>query len=224
MNDAPSIKAWDIWTQSHFKATERHVTKHSKKYLEENYNMKSKEPVLSEEIDKQKANYASAELLQSVCYEDYRRLLDTYDKIYEKINIALAFCGIILLVIVSNFDYTIVSRIIKCSSKLELFPLLLIVVCSLLSTFLIVWSVVQLLLLMRSKLLSVFDSITLRNEELYRQSIEVSSVWLIDKYTRIIALLRPEIDKKQKAFDKAIIKIIVSTLCYAFVLIIEKGL
>lgn len=173
-----------------------------------------------------KSNYPSAELLQNTCYEDYRRVLDTYDKIYEKVNIALAFSGVILLVVMSSFDYTIITRILSLSkpSNLELFSLLTLLLCSLASAVLIVWSVIQLLLLIRSKKLTVFDSIAVRNEEIYRETKAIASVWLIDKYTQATAALRPVISKKQKSFDSAVLKIIISLLCYAVVVVIQKGL
>lgn len=179
---------------------------------------------VSTENIKTKADYPSAELLQSTCYEDYRRVLDTYDKIYEKVNIALAFSGIILLVVMSSFDYTIIGRIIDTPSNLELFSLLALLLCSFASAVLVVWSVIQLLLLIRSKELTVFDSIAVRNEELYRETKEVASVWLIDKYTQSIAALRPKISEKQKSFDSAVLKIIIGLMCYAVVIIIQKGL
>lgn len=170
------------------------------------------------------ANYPSAELLQNICYEEYRRVLGTYDKIYEKVNIALAFSGIILLVVMSSFDYTIICRIVAVQSSLELFSLLMLLLCSLASTVLIVWSVIQLLLLIRSKELTVFDSIAVRNEELYRETKETASVWLIDKYTQSVAALRPEIRIKQKSFDSAILKIVIGLICFAVVMVIQKGM
>ena len=182
--------------------------------------MEEEKAVLSEK----KPDYPSAELLQSTCYEDYKRVLDTYDKVYEKVNIALAFSGVILLVVMSSFDYTIITRILSKPSNLELFSLLALLLCSLVSAVLIVWSVIQLLLLIRSKKLTVFDSIAVRNEEIYRETKEIASVWLIDKYTQAIAALRPEISKKQKSFDSAVLKIIIGLLCYAVVMIIQKGL
>lgn len=172
---------------------------------------------------KEKSQYPSAEMLQRTCYEDYRRVLDTYDKIYEKVNIALAFSGIILLVIMSNFDYTIIMRIIECASKLELFSLLLLVATSCSGAIFIVCAVIQLLLLMRSKTIVVFDSISVRSEALYKETVEVSSMWLIEKYTQAIAFLRPEIDKKQKLYDKAVMRIIIAVLCYGISMLIEKG-
>ena len=174
--------------------------------------------------DKKKVMYPSAEILQNTCYEDYRRVLETYDKIYEKVNIALAFSGIILLVIMSSFDYTIVVRICSCNSTLGLFSLLLYFLCSLASAVLIIWAVIQLLLLMKSKPLKVFDSISARNEELYYKQVDVTSMWLIDKYTKAIVALRLEIEEKQQRFDAAVTMIVVALLIYAFEVVIKKGL
>ena len=39
---------------------------------------------------KKETKYPSAEIVQSACLEDYKRCLESYDKIYEKVNIALA--------------------------------------------------------------------------------------------------------------------------------------
>ena len=67
------------------------------------------EKVIGEE--KQAVQYPSAEFVQQACFEDYHRLIDTYDKIYEKVNVTLAFCGIILLVILGSVNYTYVADI-----------------------------------------------------------------------------------------------------------------
>lgn len=48
--------------------------------------------------------YPSAEFLYSVSLEDYNRVLSNYDKIYDRINVALTLCGVILIVILSNVD------------------------------------------------------------------------------------------------------------------------
>jgi len=170
-----------------------------------------------------KIKYPSAELLQSPCYEDYKRLIDTYDKIYEKVNIALAFCGIALLVILNSFDYTMITEMFCALSKLELFSLLTLLFSSLASTICMVWAVIQLLLLMHSRTVTVFDSIAARNEEIYRWSPDEAALWLIDKYTYAVSELRTIISAKQKKFDSAIIKIMISILAYAIFLIIEKG-
>ena len=175
--------------------------------------------------DKQTENkYPSAEMLQQACHDDYFRLIDTYDKIYEKVNVTLAFCGVILLVILGSVDYTCFSKLCKAQSNLELFSLLIFLICSLGSSVCIIWAVVQLLSLMRSKAIPVIDSVDIRNEEIYRWSIEAASVWLIDKYTLVISNLRTIISDKQSKYDSAVTKIVIALVLYTVVLVIEKGM
>ena len=175
-------------------------------------------------IEKTNPHYPSAKMLQATCYEDYRRVIDTYDKIYEKTNIALGISGIILLAIISNCDYTIVIRIANTKNNLELFSLLVFIICSFASAVLIIWTVIQLMMLMRSRSITVFDSVSIRDVELYREKEENAAVWIIDKYTQAINELRPIIIKKQKILDSSITKIVVALLCYAVSIIIKKGL
>lgn len=180
------------------------------------------EKVIGEE--KQAIQYPSAEFVQQACFEDYHRLIDTYDKIYEKVNVTLAFCGIILLVILGSVNYTYVADICRTKSNLELFSLFILLLCSVASAVCIIWAVIQLLLLMRSKTLPVFDSIDIRNEEIYRWNPDAAAVWLIDKYTIAITGLRTAIAEKQKRYNSAVTKIMVALLLYSIVLIIEKGI
>lgn len=180
------------------------------------------EKIIGEE--KQNVQYLSAEFLQQACFEDYHRLIDTYDKIYEKVNITLAFCGIILLVIIGSVNYTYVADICRTQSNLELCSLLLLLLCSVASAVCIIWAVIQLLLLMRSKALTVFDSIGIRNEEIYRWNPDAAALWLIDKYTIAVTGLRKVIAEKQKRYDTAVTKIVIALLLYSVVLIIEKGI
>ena len=173
---------------------------------------------------KKKIQYPSAELVQQACFEDYCRLINTYDKRYDKVNITLTFCGVILLVILGSVDYTWIADISKTNSNLELFSLLLLLLSSALSIVFIVWAVIQLLLLMQSKTLSVFDSVDIRNEGIYFWNPDAAAVWLIDKYTIAIAGLRTAIEEKQRKYDSSVIKIIISLILYSLILIIEKGI
>lgn len=172
---------------------------------------------------KEKVQYPAAELVQQACFDDYRRLIDTYDKIYEKVNISLAFCGIVLLVILGSVDYTYISAICRTQSSSDLFSLIVRFSCSVISAICIVWAVVQLLLLMRSKALSVFDSTAVRNDEIYRWDSDAAAVWLIDKYTIVVENLRSTITDKQKKYDSAVTKVIIALLLYSIFLIVEKG-
>ena len=49
--------------------------------------------------------HQSCFLLDS-CFQDYQRIQDNYNKIYEKINIALAFSGVILTIMLGAFDFS----------------------------------------------------------------------------------------------------------------------
>ena len=172
---------------------------------------------------KKKIKYPAAEIVQSACLEDYKRCLDVYDKIYNKINIALAFCGVILLVILSSFDYTVIYKIIDVPSKMELFSLLIYIVCSVTSTVCIIWAVIKLLLMMRSQKVSVFDSVACRNDEIYNYEPDEASLWLVDKYTIAIQDLKEINDRKNKAFNTVIVKIVIAILAYSLVIVINKG-
>lgn len=175
------------------------------------------------QLRKRQSKYPSAAIVHSACYEDYKRCLDTYDKIYEKINIALAFCGIILLVILSSFDYTNILKITQNITKLELFSLLLYLICSAVSIICIVWSVIKLLLMLRSRTVTVFDSIACRNEKVYELIEEDAALWLIDKYTIAINELKIINNKKHKEYNAVIIKIVISLLAYAVVITMNRG-
>lgn len=168
-------------------------------------------------------NYPSAELLHPACFEDYKRLIDTYDKIYEKVNIALVFCSVIFLIILNDFDYTLLFETFNTKSNLELFSILVLFICSTISVIFMVWAVIELLLLTRSKSIIVFDSIAIRNDEIYNLPNDQASLWLIDKYTTVVFELRTIIFNKQKKYDSAVVKIVISILSYAFVVIIGKG-
>lgn len=171
-----------------------------------------------------KEMYSSAELLQQSCFEDYHRLLNTYDKIYEKINFALAFCGVVLFVIVGTVDYMYLVELFNAKDSFEVFTLLIYTVSSFVSAILIILAVIQLLLLMRSKEIVVFNSIDIRNEGIYKWSPQDASTWLIDKNTLVVSKMRPVVNQKQKKFDAIMIKIVISLILCAISMIIKKGI
>lgn len=169
---------------------------------------------------KSNIKYPSAELMQTACYEDYRRCLETYDKIYEKTNIALAFCGAVLVVFLSNIDFEMINKM-KDTQGHELFFQHIELICVLVSTGLIVWSVVQLLLLMRSQTIYVFDSIAARNEEIYNLQPNEAALWLIDNYTFATNEQREINNNKHEQYNSAIVKIVLSLLLYAITCFIK---
>ena len=66
-----------------------------------------------------KTRYPSAKTIQSACLDDYKDSLDTYNKIYERVNFALAFCGTVLIFMLPTYDFTVFSKLISTPSKLE---------------------------------------------------------------------------------------------------------
>lgn len=174
-------------------------------------------------IKKENNMYPSAELVRDVCAEDYKRLFDTYDKIYDKVNIALVFCSVVLIAIVPIVDYTVIQRIIDNTSKLELLSLVLFLIFSVVSIVTMVWAIIQLLLIMRGKKLYTVDTVAIRNENLYNETVTDASMWLIDKYTICINELKQTIKQKQKSYDSAIVKIIISIIAFVIASIIAKG-
>lgn len=169
------------------------------------------------------AHYPSACLLQGACFEDYKRVLETYNKIYDKINIALVFSGVVLVVILQAFDYTLFFKWGPNSSRMEILFIFVQLLCMITSSVSIVWAVVQLLLLTRSQRLPVFDSIAIRNIKIYNESPETAALWLIDKYTTAVSEMVKISQSKQKVFDTAVVKIVISISVYAFLIILQKG-
>ena len=172
--------------------------------------------------------FPSAELLQVTCFEEYKRILDMYYKIYDKVNVSLVFCGTLFLIFFSNYDFSILAAAIKGCINKDIKDLSLWYICdSILSAgcfFLLVWSVIQLILLLKSKPLDVLDIIEIRNRIVYIKPVDIASAWLIGMYTDAVNKLLPLVNKKQKRYDCAIIKIIICLLLYAVELVIQKGM
>lgn len=167
--------------------------------------------------------YPSAHLLQMACYNDYSSIASHYDKIYDRINIALSFCGVILLVVIKSLDYSVAVNLFSSASREVLFYSMFHVISYVISSILLIWALIQLLLLTRSRPLQQFDSRAIRNAEIYRKSEEEASVWLIQKYTDVIVSLRKETEKKQKKFNSALLKLVISIFAFLGVLITRKG-
>lgn len=178
----------------------------------------------SDENSSDLKQYPSAEMLKIDCYNDYIRLLDTYDKIYTKVNIALAFSGTVILAMVSKFDYNIIFDLIACKNKSELFVQLLYLFSSVIATCCSFWSLIQLLILLKGKQLVVFNSIDIRNKKIYEKETNNAALWLIDKYTTAVCSLKIIIEKKQNKYDLAISLLVVSIIAYCISIIAQKGI
>ncbi len=166
--------------------------------------------------------YPSAEFLYSVSLEDYNRVLSNYDKIYDRINIALALCGVILIVILSNIDIT---ALLKWNSYSDLKKIVVSIyaICAVGSAVLIIIAVIRFLLLSKSKEILSFDSNSIKTESLYKEKVEDAALWVTLQYIRVINDIRNKTKEKQKVFDTATIQIIISLLAYVISMLIHNG-
>lgn len=172
----------------------------------------------NQELDK----YPSAEFLYSVSLEDYNRVLSNYDRIYDRINIALTLCGVVLIVILSNIDITAILNW-NGYTNLEKMAVGIYGVCAIGSSVLIIIAVIRLLLLARSKEILSFDSNSIKTEALYKEKLEDSALWVTLQYIRVINDIRDKIKEKQKVFNMATIQVIIALLAYVISMLIHNG-
>lgn len=174
-------------------------------------------------IQEKKNDYPSAELLLGPCMEDYQRIQDNYNKIYEKINIALAFSGIILTIMLGNINLEKASILTQNMRVGELILIIVELGCTVGSVGLVLLATIKMLILLLGRIVSVFKSEDLRNNEIYREENQYSALWMIDKYTTIVSEMRPIVQRKQKKYDRAIVIMIIGVVLYAVSIILQKG-
>ena len=165
-------------------------------------------------------SYPSAELLQNLCYNEYMRQISTYDKIYDRVNIALSICAIMLTGIARGFDYTIFLNYDK--TRIDLIVLLKIL-SSVSGLIMIVWAVIYLIWMLRSRKLIMFDIEEVCKQKKYMDPINEVSVWLITLFTASACELKKVNDRKIRRLDSVIIKIIIAMVSYIILIILNKG-
>ena len=69
--------------------------------------------------ENREVTYPSAKIILDATYQDYIRLLNSYDKIYDKINIMLAFVGVILATFVTVVDFNVFNGTVDKLTRLE---------------------------------------------------------------------------------------------------------
>lgn len=175
-------------------------------------------------MKKKKRNYPSAVMLKEDCYNEYTRIIETYDSLYNKVNVALAFCVVVLIAITADADYTKVSMIFKTNDLYLCFYYCSYYVALTIALGCIISSVIRLLGLMRGRKVTVFDSIAVRNLEIYRSEEENAALWLIEKYTDAIFSLQRAVEEKQNKYDKAIMLVIIAIIAYAVTALMKKGI
>ena len=182
----------------------------------------SEENTTVEEVS-ESSDYPSACFLLDSCVQDYQRLQENYNRIYDKINVALAFVGVVLTIMLGSFDFTPAKLCVKDMTVASLIMTVVELICLVGGMGLTLFSTVYLLTLLRGRKIAIFKSEDIRNEEVYREKEPHAAMWLIDKYTKIVNEVRPVVQKKQASFDRALIVIIIGIIMYAVSVILRKG-
>lgn len=170
-----------------------------------------------------KSRYPSAQFLVDACFNDYQRLQGNYSKLYEKSNIVLAFVGVILTIMLGTLNFSSLSKI---AGNLNVGQLLLTLIeagCCICGVGLLIISAIKFLYLLKGKDIPVFNSVDVRDTELYREDNETAAMWLIEKYTLVVYELRPIVEKKQKFFDSTLTMTIGGIILYSISVILQKG-
>lgn len=175
------------------------------------------------EVETESSDYPSACFLLDSCAQDYQRLQENYNRIYDKINVALAFAGVVLTIMLGSFDFAPAKLCVKDITVASLIITVVELICLVGGMGLTLISIVYLLILLRGRIIAVFKSEDIRNEEIYREKESHAAMWLIDKYTRIVNEVRPVVQKKQEAFDKTLVVIIVGIILYVIAIVLRKG-
>ena len=169
------------------------------------------------------SQYPSAQFLVGACFNDYQRLQDNYSKVYEKTNIALAFVGVVLTIMLTTLDFSSLSKIMGNMNVGQLLLVLIEIGCCICGVGLLLISAIKFLYLLKGKDIPVFNSVDVRDVELYREDNETAAMWLIDKYTSVVFELRPIVERKQKAFDSTLTMTIGGIILYSISVILQKG-
>ena len=175
------------------------------------------------EVETESSDYPSACFLLDSCVQDYQRLQENYNRIYDKINVTLAFAGVVLTIMLGSFDFASAKLCVKDITVASLIITVVELICLVGGMGLTFISIVYLLTLLIGRKIAVFKSEDIRNEEIYREKESHAAMWLIDKYTRIVNEVRPVVQKKQEVFDKALVTIIVGFILYVIAIVLRKG-
>ena len=167
--------------------------------------------------------YPSAELFVEACYQDYHRLQENYNKLYDKVYYALCLIGVVLTVITSTLDFATLNLPLKEMTIGKVICTEIAILSMFSGFFLIGLSTILLLILLRGKKVTVFDSLKIRSGELYLEKKDFASVWLIGAYTDAVNEIKPVIEMKQKKYNRALTILIIGIILYVIAMLLHKG-
>lgn len=173
--------------------------------------------------NEEKCNYPSACYLVDSCFQDYQRVQENYNKLYDKVYYALCLVGVVLTLMLGSFDLKCLQIKVDDLKIWELVYVFIEVACMILGFILIIIATIKLVLLLKSREVTVFNSVDVRLNEIYKETNENAAMWLIDKYTQATNDMRPIINKKQKTYDRILIMLIVGIIVYVIGIVLQKG-
>ncbi len=166
-------------------------------------------------------NYPAAEFVANTCENEYMRLINSYNNIYNKVNILLVVFLAILVAQSGSFNgKELVYELTKANSVGRTVYLVLQLSISIISLGLILFATVYLCLLLESKSIPVIDCIKIRNEKVYEGTPDQAAMYLLCLYTKAMHEMKPIIDKKQKKYDKSVKLAVISVILF----VVEKSL
>ena len=95
------------------------------------------------------SDYPSACFLLDSCVQDYQRLQENYNRIYDKINVALAFEGVVLTVMLGSLDFSPAKLYVKDMTVIALIMVSVELICLVGGMGITIFSAIYLLTLMR---------------------------------------------------------------------------
>ena len=173
--------------------------------------------------NEEKCYYPSACFLVDSCFQDYQRVQENYNKLYDNVYYALCLVGVVLTVMLDSFDLECIQIEVADLKVWKLIYVCADVVCMIFGFILIIIATIKLVLLLKSREVTVFNSVDVRLNEIYKETNENAAMWLIDKYTQATNDMRPIINKKQKTYDRILIMLIIGIIMYVIGIVLQKG-
>ena len=161
------------------------------------------------------SEFPASEVLYKLCYEEYKRKQDLYDKLYERVNFALAFSGAILVVLIKEFDFKLLVNYSDITNPTLYGSLFL---CITFGTGLLMRAI---FILLRALMSTRTASLDTDLKELKGENKEKVEAILIERLNGIISRQRSVNDKKQGYINSAIRYILISLVLFCIYVILK---
>jgi hypothetical protein len=160
--------------------------------------------------------YPAAEIILQHSHESYRDEWENYYHIYDRVNIALTFCSVLLLVFIDAVDMKTLLDMKSIVSSFGSFVGWTASLLQLTSAFMLVRVTNGMVKLMKGKKIDIVDLPVYIRDEQYKRSTDEVTERLLVGYAYGIKAVRREAKKKQKEYN-ALLKRTKSSIYLFFV-------